>query len=133
MLMRQWVACRGPGGDVLDWAAASVPGTWDLSWQTCFCTILKACNSMSFLDAIALGSSQFLPASRGVNWLALAGSHLIGTIGANVVTRERCRIKRPSGFNGDEITALWPQDDGQWQSAGVFGWPVQPLLSRRTT
>jgi hypothetical protein len=110
--------------DVLDWAAASVPGTWDLVVANLFLHHFESVQLNVILDAIALGSSQFFACEPRRDWLALAGSHLIGTIGANVVTREDAVLSVHAGFNGDEITALWPQGDGQWQvqeySAGLF-------------
>ena len=56
--------------------------------------------------------------------LALVGSHLIGVIGANSVTREDAVLSVHAGFQGKELSALWPGEPGQWDvkeySAGLF-------------
>jgi hypothetical protein len=57
--------------------------------------------------------------SRG----ALVGSHLLGAIGCNRVTRHDAVVSVRAGFRGSELTALWPQDD-RWRldegDAGLF-------------
>ena len=40
---------------------------------------------------------------------ALAGSHLLGLIGCNEVTRHDAVVSVRAGFTGREISALWPQ------------------------
>jgi hypothetical protein len=52
----------------------------------------------------------------------LAGSRLVGLIGANAVTRHDAPASVRAGFAGQELTALWP--DQSWQTeerrAGLF-------------
>ena len=54
---------------------------------------------------------------------ALVGSHLLGAIGCNRVTRHDAVVSVRAGFRGSELTALWTQDD-RWQldegDAGLF-------------
>ncbi len=54
---------------------------------------------------------------------ALFGSHLLGAIGCNRVTRHDAVVSVRAGFRGRELTALWPQND-QWRldegDAGLF-------------
>jgi hypothetical protein len=49
---------------------------------------------------------------------------MIGAIGANHVTRKDSVISVHAGFDGDELTALWPHQGGSWRvqeySAGLF-------------
>jgi hypothetical protein len=56
--------------------------------------------------------------------LAWAGSHLIGALGVNAVTREDAVLSVHAGFRDRELTALWPDDDGAWRvreyPAGLF-------------
>jgi hypothetical protein len=110
--------------DVLDWAAASVSGTWDLVVANLFLHHFQGVQLDAILAAIALRTSRFFACEPRRDWLALAGSHLIGAIGAGAVTREDAVSSVCAGFNGNEITALWPHGDGQWQvqeySAGLF-------------
>jgi hypothetical protein len=110
--------------DVLDWAAASVSETWDLVVANLFLHHFEGPQLDVILNAVALRSRRFFACEPRRDWLALAGSHLIGAIGANAVTREDAVLSVYAGFNGDEITALWPHEGVQWRvqeySAGLF-------------
>ena len=44
--------------------------------------------------------------------LALAGSHLLGFIGCNDVTRHDAVISVRAGFSGSELSETWPARDG---------------------
>jgi hypothetical protein len=46
--------------------------------------------------------------------LPLLGSHLLWAIGCNDVTRHDAVLSVEAGFNGRELSALWPEP-GQWQ------------------
>jgi len=54
---------------------------------------------------------------------ALLGSHLLGLIGCNQVTRHDAVVSVRAGFRGTELAAHWPQDD-RWRleegRAGLF-------------
>ena len=54
----------------------------------------------------------------------LAGSHLVGAIGANAVTREDAVLSVHAGFRDQEIGALWPRAGSAWRTrqsaAGMF-------------
>jgi hypothetical protein len=110
--------------DVLDWIAASASQTWDLVVANLFLHHFQGAQLEAILAAIALRSRRFFACEPRRDWLALTGSHLIGAVGANAVTREDAVLSVYAGFIGDEITALWPQGDAQWQvqeySAGLF-------------
>ncbi len=110
--------------DVLDWAKASVSETWDLVVANLFLHHFKGPELHAILAAIAQRSSRFFACEPRRDWLALTGSHLVGAIGANKVTREDAVLSVYAGFNCSEITAMWPQGDGQWRvqeySAGLF-------------
>lgn len=118
-------------GDVLDWAAGStrlqreaagVP--WDLIVANLFLHHFEGAQLALILRAIANKSRRFLACEPRRDWLALAGSHMIGALGANHVTREDSVLSVHAGFNGDELTALWPHQNSLWQvqeySAGLF-------------
>lgn len=117
-------------GDVLDWATESVQEkaaavvVWDLILANLFLHHFESAQLTLILRAIATSSRRFLACEPRRDWLALAGSHMIGAIGANHVTREDSVLSVHAGFNGDELTALWPLPDGRWQvqeySAGLF-------------
>jgi hypothetical protein len=118
-------------GDVLDWAAGSTdqPGKaamapWDLIVANLFLHHFEGAQLALILAAIANKSRRFFACEPRRDWLALAASHMIGAIGANHVTREDSVLSVHAGFNGDELTALWPPHGGPWQvqeySAGLF-------------
>ena len=76
------------------------------------------------LAAAAARSDRFFACEPRRSWLALAGSHLVGAIGANAVTREDAVLSVRAGFQRDEISGRWPRADGHWQmqeyAAGLF-------------
>lgn len=110
--------------DVLTWAAASLSETWDLVVANLFLHHFQGVQLDAILTAVALRSSRFFACEPRRDWLALTGSHLVGAVGANAVTREDAVLSVYAGFKGDEITDLWPHGDGQWRvqeySAGLF-------------
>jgi hypothetical protein len=61
------------------------------------------------------------PRRAGVAWI---GSHLIGLLGVNAVTREDAVLSVQAGFCGQEISALWPTTTPAWHlrehAAGLF-------------
>jgi len=117
--------------DVRAWAArpnAAAPGIptprWDLITTTLFLHHFDGGELDSLLAAAASRSDRFFGCEPSRSWLALAGSHLVGAIGANAVTRGDAVSSVHAGFRGGEISARWPQAGGQWQmqesAAGLF-------------
>jgi hypothetical protein len=76
------------------------------------------------LAAAALRCDRFFACEPSRSRLALAGSHLIGAIGANAVTRQDAVLSVHAGFRGDEISARWPHAGSRWRTresaAGLF-------------
>jgi 2-polyprenyl-3-methyl-5-hydroxy-6-metoxy-1,4-benzoquinol methylase len=118
-------------GDVIDWAADTVNQLeepvltrWDLIVANLFLHHFESAQLALILRAIAKRSRRFFACEPRRDWLALAGSHMVSVIGANHVTREDSVLSVHAGFNGDELTDLWPEQDGPWQvqeySAGLF-------------
>jgi 2-polyprenyl-3-methyl-5-hydroxy-6-metoxy-1,4-benzoquinol methylase len=118
-------------GDVIDWAADTVnqleetpAKRWDLIVANLFLHHFESVQLALILRAIANSSHRFFACEPRRDWLALAGSHMVRAIGANHVTREDSVLSVLAGFNGDELTDLWPEQDGSWQvqeySAGLF-------------
>ena len=56
-------------------------------------------------------------------WCALAG-HFLGLLGCNDVTRHDALASIRAGFDGKQLTALWPGQDSDWRitekRAGLF-------------
>lgn len=117
--------------DVLDWAldALSQPergitARWDAIVANLFIHHFEESQLAALLAAIEARSNCFFACEPRRARLALAGSHLIGAIGANSVTREDAVLSVHAGFRGMEISALWPGQLEQWRlkeySAGLF-------------
>ncbi|WP_089162538.1 class I SAM-dependent methyltransferase [Caballeronia sordidicola] len=118
-------------GDVTDWIRNNVraqreqePDRWDLIVVNLFLHHFEGANLANLLDAIAGSSSRFFACEPHRSYFALTGSHLIGALGANAVTREDAVLSVHAGFRGAEITKLWQQTGRQWKvseySAGLF-------------
>lgn len=130
-----WTA-RVEVADALDWAAAAgtTSGTvstaapdspaWDLITTTLFLHHFEGAQLDALLAAIALRSRRFFACEPRRAWLALAGSHLVGAIGANAVTRVDAVLSVQAGFRGRELTERWPGTGTAWHvdehAAGPF-------------
>jgi len=118
--------------DVLDWAAeTTVPLPigkamvyWDLIVANLFLHHFEGAQLAALLGAITVRSDCFFACEPRRAMLALAGSHLIGFIGAGKVTREDAVLSVHAGFREKEITALWPANGDEWRvheySASLF-------------
>jgi hypothetical protein len=117
--------------DVLDWANADLrfpngdsKPNWDLIVANLFVHHFEGPQLASLLLAITRHGERFFACEPRRDWLALAGSHLIGAIGANAVTREDAVLSVHAGFRENELTHLWPFEGPEWQiqeySAGLF-------------
>jgi hypothetical protein len=123
-----WSACVEQA-DVLDWAAHSPLPTnpaarWDLITTSLFLHHFQGAQLDALLAAIEARSDRFFACEPRRGWLALAGSHGVGALGANAVTRADAVLSVHAGFRGDEIGRLWPGPRTAWRSreaaAGLF-------------
>lgn len=77
----------------------------------------------ALLHGIAARASGFVCIEPRRSTLALIGSHLLGAVGCNDVTRHDAVVSVRAGFTGEELSAHWPRDD-RWQlaehGAGLF-------------
>lgn len=121
--------------DVLDWAAlpekcvtdsgsANAWSRWDLVSTALFLHHFEDKQLDLLLARIELRSDRFFACEPKRSWQALVGSHLVGAIGANAVTREDAVLSVRAGFGANEITARWPQVGNTWCTqefaAGLF-------------
>ncbi len=104
-----WSA-RAEVADVRDWAAAAATTPrWDLVTTTLFLHHFQGRQLGTLLAGIARHSQRFFACEPHRGWLALAGSHLVGALGANAVTRHDTVASVRAGFCHTEISALWPR------------------------
>lgn len=113
--------------DVMDWAArppATPAGGWDLVSTSLFLHHFEDELLRMLLAAVAAYSQRFFACEPRRSGVALAGSHLVGLIGANAVTCQDAVLSVHAGFRDREISQQWPATSGIWrlheQSAGLF-------------
>jgi hypothetical protein len=108
--------------DALDWAGAlsgnrlDVNGVarWDLIIANLFLHHFEGPQLSALLGAVAAGSDRFVACEPRRDWIALAGSHLVGAIGAGPVTRTDAVLSVHAGFCGNELSAQWAANDSSW-------------------
>ena len=119
-------AAQVQGADVLAWAARPDGGSarWDLITTSLFLHHFDGAELDLLLAAVAARCDRFHASEPRRSWLALAGSHLVGAIGANAVTRADAVLSVQAGFRRAEISARWSQAGVDWQlresAAGLF-------------
>ena len=108
-------------GDVIDWAkpdpvVAPTPnkGPWDLIVANLFLHHFKEPELTSLLTAIATRANCFVACEPRRAWLALAGSHLVGFVGANAVTRRDAVLSVHAGFRKQELGSMWSGATSEW-------------------
>ena len=123
--------------DVLEWAARAEPlrprapeapepasSRWDLITTALFLHHFQGRELDLLLGAAASRAERFFACEPRRTWLALVGSHLVGAIGANAVTREDAVLSVHAGFRDQELSAHWPRSCPRWQTqesaAGLF-------------
>lgn len=116
--------------DVFDWASSHSPAVrepsarWDVIVASLFLHHFEGPALATLLAAIESRARRFLACEPRRARLALAGSHLVGAMGANAVTRQDAVISVHAGFRDQELSALWPGHRSFWviseSPAGLF-------------
>ena len=117
--------------DALDWAAlptaadaTSSADRWDLISTSLFLHHFQGAELDALLGAVVARADRFFACEPRRAWLPLAGSHLVGALGANAVTRQDAVLSVQAGFRGQELSALWPAPATAWlceeHAAGLF-------------
>ncbi len=125
-----WTA-KAEVGDALEWAKRAraerllpqAAPPWDLIVANLFLHHFESAELVVLLEAVVRSSNHFLACEPRRAWLAWAGSHLIGALGANAVTREDAVLSVHAGFRDQELRGLWPASTGWTLSetaAGLF-------------
>lgn len=117
--------------DVLEWAdpaandaVADPAARWDLIVSTLFLHHFEGAAFERVLAAIARRADRFFACEPRRAPLALVGSHLVGALGANAVTREDAVLSVHAGFRDVELSTAWPGSAAEWRlqeyPAGLF-------------
>jgi hypothetical protein len=101
--------CEIFAGDVFD-ALPSLGA--DIAIANLFLHHLDERELRRLLEAVAGQVAGFAACEPRRSWLALAGAHLVGLLGANHVTRHDAVASVRAGFAGRELSARWPR--GAW-------------------
>jgi hypothetical protein len=113
--------------DVLDWARdASAPSRhepprWDVVLANLFLHHFAGDELTQLLRAITRTADLFVACEPRRGWRALAGSHLIGGLGANAVTRTDAVLSVHAGFRDRELSSLWPERTSWKLHEAAFG------------
>jgi hypothetical protein len=109
--------------DVFDWLAQPAEAPVDLMLTNLFVHHFAGERLSLLLAGIAQRTRMFMACEPRRALVALAGSHLLGFIGCNAVTRNDAVLSVHAGFNNQELSALWPDHDHwalrEWP-AGLF-------------
>lgn len=100
--------------DVAAWAAMRHAERWDVALANLFLHHFDDDTLAGLLDAVAANCRAFVACEPRRSRFALAGSHLIGALGVNAVTREDAVLSVRAGFRERELSALW-RHSGSWQ------------------
>ena len=109
--------------DVFDWLTQHDDSRWDVILANLFVHHFASGELQQLLAGIAARTRVFLCCEPRRSVLALAGSHMVGVLGAGPVTRQDAVSSVHAGFRARELSSLWP--NGQdWVlsefSAGLF-------------
>ena len=111
--------------DVLEWARVLSGPRRDAIVTSLFLHHFEGAALDALLGAVAARTDRFVAYEPRRDRLALAGSRLVGALGANAVTRNDAVLSVHAGFRDGELTARWPDAGAGWRldesRAGPFG------------
>lgn len=113
--------------DVFDWLRQPQPTRAEYVIANLFVHHFADEQLQQLLHGIAHRAQAFVCLEPRRSTAALVGSHLLGAIGCNAITRHDAVLSVHAGFRDHELTDLWPQSvqDAAWQlregAAGPFG------------
>ena len=100
--------------DALVWAKEPATERYDLCITTLFLHHFKDRDLRALLAGVAARSEWFLASEPRRDRLAGLGSHLVGLLGTNAVTRADAIKSVAAGFTRDEISTAWPRCEDNW-------------------
>ncbi|MGO8828024.1 MAG: hypothetical protein ACLQT5_02155 [Steroidobacteraceae bacterium] len=102
--------------DALRWATQPVTMTkrYDLCIASLFLHHFEEPDLRMLLAGVAARTEAFIASEPRRDQFAKLGSHLVGLLGTNAVTREDAKKSVAAGFAEDEISSAWPKEGGTW-------------------
>lgn len=101
--------------DVNDWIRQPSGERWDIGFANLFIHHFDTHGIAMLFDVLAQRTDAFIACEPRRAALPLLASRLVGLIGANTVTREDAVLSVEAGFDGAELSALWPRQDTAWR------------------
>jgi hypothetical protein len=117
--------------DVFDWLARPSDTRWDVVFANLFVHHFSSPELPRLLAGVAARTRMFLCCEPRRAALPLAGSHLIGLLGAGPVTRQDAVSSVRAGFRAQELSALWPDRDAWELHEYPAGWFSHCFLAIR--
>jgi len=123
--------------DVLAWSrevnkpASAVP-RYDLCLASLFLHHFDAADLALLLRGVAARSDALIACEPRRDWIAKIGSHLIGLLGVNAVTRGDAVKSVAAGFRGMELTQAWRDANGP-SSRARGNWQLEEFAARPFT
>ena len=109
--------------DALVWAAKRDSSRYDLGVASLFLHHFDKPQLRLLLAALAEKADAFIACEPCRGRVALAGSWMVGLLGAKRVTRVDAVKSVEAGFTGRELTSSWPNPQGAWRIVEGFAWP----------
>ena len=98
--------------DVFTWLAQPADQVYDVIIANLFLHHFDAERLALLLSLAAQRTRLFIACEPRRSSLALLGSRLLGVVGCNDVSRHDAIVSVRAGFNGQELSALWPTSSG---------------------
>lgn len=119
--------------DVLDWLRTAPRRPGEVIVANLFVHHFDGAQLDALLSGIAARATAFVCCEPLRSRLAFAGSHLLGLIGCNDVTRHDAVASVRAGFRARELSAAWP-DAASWNlKESSFGPLLHRLVASRVT
>jgi hypothetical protein len=109
--------------DVFEWLARPAGAVFDVMIANLFLHHFDAARLTALLSLAAKRTRIFVACEPRRSGFALAGSRLLGLAGCNDVSRHDAVVSVRAGFDGEELSALWPASRGwtlQERASGLF-------------
>ena len=120
--------------DAVEWAQSTERARYDLCFATLFLHHFRDRPLEGLLNGISIRSNAVIAIEPRRDALASMGSHLVGLLGANAVTREDAVKSVAAGFAAHEIGARWPAQEDGWCTDEFHAWPFShAFLTIRTS
>jgi len=116
-------SCEVARADVFDWLSRSYLQSGDFIVANLFLHHFSEVRLRTLLSLVAEGAECVTACEPRRSRLVLAASRSLGLIGCNAVTRHDAVTSVRAGFQGEELSNLWPPSGGWFleeRKAGLF-------------